>query len=233
MSFTGKRLISAAPTGGLVGEVTLQSSSYPVSGTWTVPAGVYSISVLTVDAGSNGAKGGNGTASGPGEGGQGGIVGPIFYQNDIAVTPGQSIGYKLGAASATDDVRYTYFASGDRTGKTQIPIPGIGSAESGGNGELGTYKSGYGGRATTGVSMTAPASTPVSLTGSQNPGTISGSGVGASGLDATSDYGDAGGGGGGGARLDGAQGGAGGLGRRGAIRIIWPGESRQYPYDAA
>ena len=231
MSFTAKRLISAAPTGGVIGQVVLNAPAYPVSGTWTVPDGVYSISVLTVDAGSNGAKGGNGTASGPGVGGEGGSVGTILYQNDIAVTPGQSISYKLGATSATAELRYTYFNG--RAGKTQIPVPGIGSAESGGNGELGTYKSGYGGRATTGVSMTAPASTPVSLTGSQNPGTISGSGVGAFGLDATNDYGGAGGGGGGGARLDGAQGGAGGLGRRGAIRIVWPGESRQYPYDAA
>lgn len=235
MSFTGKRLISAAPTGGLIGAATLEIPTYPATGTWTVPDGVYSISVLTVDAGSNGASGYSGSASEPGEGGQGGARGLVYLQNDMAVTPGQSIEYRVGAPSANTNLRKSIFGSTSTlpAGFSLLIIPGVTAGENGGPGELGTYKSGFGGRATTGISMTTPASTSVSLTGTQNPGTTSGSGVGAAGRKSLDDYGSGGGGGGGAARLDGALGGAGGEGRRGAIRIVWPGESRQYPYDAA
>lgn len=235
MSFTAKRLISAAPTGGLIGELVMESSSYPASGTFTVPDGVYSISVLIVDAGTNGQSGGTGTPSLAGSGGLGGTVGPVYYKNNIPVTPGASFAYQLGAASTSASVRRTRFDSMTTppAGFTSQPIPGISSAEDGGPGSPTTFVSGFGGRSTTGINLVTPLDTPITLTGTQNPGTTTPGGTGAAGKNCLNDYGGAGGGGGGGARLDGAQGGAGGTGRRGAIRIVWPGEARQFPYDAA
>lgn len=235
MSFTGKRLISAAPTGGLEGEVLLASPQADAVGTWTVPDGVYSISVITVDAGVNGGLGYSGSAQGPGNGGPGGPAGPVYYRNSIPVTPGQQFSYRVGVASTTAIARRSIF--GDISTRpaefSPLVIPGETGGESGGRGSTTTYESGYGGRSSTGVSVTNPLGVPLALNGTRNPGTTTGTGAGANGLNAIQDYGGGGGGGGGGARLDNAPGGSGGNGRRGCIRIVWPGESRQFPYDAA
>ena len=236
MSFTGKRLISAAPTGGLEGEVILQSGTHPNTGNWTVPEGVYSISVLTVDAGFNGGNGWPGDATYPGNGGVGGARGHVFYRNNMPVVPGEVIAYRIGAADTNATTRRSMLGSVSVRPpdfEAISDIPGVSSAEPGGTGSTTTYESGYGGRATSGVSVTNPMGVPLTLQGTRNPGTTTGSGKGADGRDAPSDYGGGGGGGGGGARLDGALGGVGGKGRRGCIRIVWPGESRQFPYDAA
>lgn len=231
MSFTGKRLLQAAPSGGLIGQVTLVSPEFPSSGTWTVPDGVYSISVLTIDAGQNGTQGGTGTASTPGQGGVGGSIGGVFYKNDIPVVPGQAIAYKAGIASTNIAVRISSFESsyGRGPGYTAIAPPGVAKAEDGGPGSSTTFQSGYGGRTTTGISVITPSSTAVSLTGTQNPGTTTPQGTGSAGRNCLNDFGGGGGGGGGGARLDGALGGAGGVGRRGCIHIVWPGDTRQFP----
>lgn len=235
MSFTGKRLLQAAPSGGLIGEITLNSSNSPVTGQWTVPDGVYSISVLTIGAGLDGASGTNGTASTPGQGGQGGATGIVHYKNDIPVVPGQLIPYLIGPPGTNPANRTSLFETTSsiptpiQRGYTQIVVPGVTAGENGGPGSSVTFESGYGGRATTGISATTPSTTTVSLTGTINPGTTTPGGNGANGRASISDYGAGGGGGGGGARLDGAQGGAGGSGRRGCIRIVWPGDSRQFP----
>lgn len=234
MSFTGKRLLQAAPSGGLIGEVTLYSPDVPSSGTWTVPDGVYSISVLTIDAGQNGAKGGAGTSTTPGQGGAGGSIGAVLYKNDISVVPGQSIAYSVGVTSTTSAARLSSFeaSSGRGPGYTQMAPPGVTKAEDGGPGSSVTYESGYGGRSTNGISAITPSITSVSLTGTRNPGTTTPGGAGANGQTSYGEFGGGGGGGGGAARLDGAQGGNGGNGRRGCVRIVWPGDTRQFPDNA-
>lgn len=229
-----KRLLSSSVIGGgPAGQVVLAFTPSP-TGTWVVPEGVYSISVLKVNAGNDGSSGTAGSASGPGNGGLGGTIGSVFYRNDIPVTPGQEIEYRVG--SLAGNARASYFGGmnsrDDWGGWTSLYIPGIFRGENGGPGSTITYESGYGGRATTGVNTSTPMDSPIALTGSQNPGTTTPQGHGSAGRTSSS-TGGGGGGGGGGARQDGAQGGAGGNGRGGAIRIVWPGDVRQYPYDAA
>ena len=60
------------------------------SGTWTVPANVYSIAVVAIGGGGGGAY--------YNDGGGGGALG---YKNNIAVTPGQTFTYAAAAATAT------------------------------------------------------------------------------------------------------------------------------------
>ena len=83
--------------------ITVPQSQQLVSssgvGTFTVPANVYSISVVSVGSGGTGYQGPNATNA-PGGGGGGGGTG---YKNNIAVTPGSSIRYSV-AATSTDTV---------------------------------------------------------------------------------------------------------------------------------
>src|SRR5690554_1152198 len=65
---------------------------------WVVPDGVYSVSVLIVDAGTSGERGKNGSnvAGGGGAGGMAGSSGLVAYKNNIPVTPGQVISGYIG-----------------------------------------------------------------------------------------------------------------------------------------
>jgi len=67
------------------------------SGTWTVPAGVTSVSVTAIGGGAGGASGSeaNPYVSGGGGGSSGG-----FNQRTISVTPGQKISYSVGKGGA-------------------------------------------------------------------------------------------------------------------------------------
>lgn len=231
MSALSKLLLSAAPTGGLVGEVVLSYEDGAV-GEWTVPDGVYSISVLTVDAGRTGDPGTGGSSTMPGNGGLGGQVGTVRYRNNMPVTPGQRIPWVVGRTNGFLYTRFGTTGSAVPSGFDLLPIPGLTRAENGGNGSSSTYESGYGGRSTTGIDLVRPLDYPIQLYGTRFPGSTTPSGKGAPGK-SSDRIGGGGGGGGGGARLDGSQGGDGGLGRYGAIRIVFPGDTRQFPYDAA
>jgi hypothetical protein len=76
------------PTNTVTGS-QLFSDSSGTSGTWTVPADVYNISVVAVGAGASGDRYDNG--------GGGGALG---YKNDIPCSPGQTFTYASAAAKA-------------------------------------------------------------------------------------------------------------------------------------
>ena len=76
------------------GQVTFTSTG---SHTWTVPAGVTSVSVVCIGSG--------------GESGyDGGGGGALAYGNNISVTPGASISLQVGAVS-TGTARHSYFVN--------------------------------------------------------------------------------------------------------------------------
>lgn len=195
---------------------------------WVVPDGVYSVSVLIVDAGIPGARGSNGSnvAGGGGAGGAAGGRGRVAYRNDIPVTPGQVISGYIGGNSLTS---YTTFGGvfASNTGGTAITRPALSDAVSGGPG--GESSGGAGGSGGCGIDLVYPTQNrapsrvpyrkgeslpefPAGLPGA--PGAWPGG---------------SGGGGGGGGRWNNSPGGAGGAGANAAIRIIWPGDERQFP----
>ena len=62
----------------------------PNTYSWTVPAGVTSISAVAVSGGGGGPRGGCDF------GGQGGTGGSLFYKNNISVTPGETLTINVG-----------------------------------------------------------------------------------------------------------------------------------------
>lgn len=215
------RLLMGASGGVRTGQAVLAGAS---SYNWTVPDGVYSISVVAIGSGAQGGQGGNGMicpgSYGGGAGGAGGQGGWCHYRNDIPVTPGDviqvSIPYGGGRAMFGD-----YFST------TGSPAPSDGSVR---------YR--QAGRGQTGVRGSAPA-----FPGQGHYGSSGGGGVGIDivNIDNAGDYGGGGGGGGGAPGINAPDappecvvaGGGGGLpgrqGQLGAVRIIWPGHSRQFP----
>ena len=78
---------------------------------WTVPAGVTFISAVAVGGG-----GGGGGANSGNIGPQGGSGGGLSYQNDIAVTPGETLTIVVGAAGNGGNIG----ASGGNGGDSEI-----------------------------------------------------------------------------------------------------------------
>lgn len=198
---------------------------------WTVPEGVYSISVVMVEAGGDGERGRDGRrcpsiSSARGSGGAGGLGGFCSYLNSISVTPGQVIRVRSASNGGRDSSTVSFGSIFDtRAGGLSLGRAGSGSA-----GEPGvalTPQDGVG---------------PSGNRGGWGRGfdtktlTLTGEGVGAG-------YGGGGGGGGGGiydpgvsscVSLGSAGAPSGGVsgatsGGPGLIRIIWPGHSRQFP----
>lgn len=113
----------------VTGEITFSSS-----GTWTVPAGVTSISVVCVGGGGGGGGraylsvstgASNVTAAGYGGGGGGGA---LAYTNNYTVTPGQVIiiGVGAGGKAGTDGAyaNSTYAYAGQQGGQSYAQISG-------------------------------------------------------------------------------------------------------------
>lgn len=104
---------------------------------YTVPAGVYNISLLLVGGGGGGA--GNGQRSGGGGGGGGGIS----YLNNISVTPYQKYNIKIGIGGIGGNP-YSYGKNGGSTSFGEYSIVGGNGGHSAVDGDL------YGGVAVTG-----------------------------------------------------------------------------------
>lgn len=206
---------------------------------WTVPAGVQSVSVVCIGSGQTG-KGANG--------------GSLGWKNNIVVTPGQVIPIVVGTNgsdsyfSATNLVR----GNGGNNG------PGF-AGDGGGNGGLGTNGSSGGGGAggydgaggnggsggSSGTNGQGGGGGGGSHSGAAGGRADCGGGVGVYGKGASGSGGiSAGGGGGSGGTagggwnsgVGGSYGGGGGgtsgspkAGGAGAVRIIWPGNLRQFP----
>lgn len=216
----------------IVGALSLNAQT---TGTWTVPAGVTSVSVVCIGGGGGGVYfGTNGTSGGGGGGGGGGTT----YRNAIAVTAGEVLSYAVGGGGskkATSSTGNGGFATTFSRGATVL----VGSSGgSGGNGAL--VASPYGGGA--GGSVNSTGSTGYGTGGSGTAGSSTTGGNGGNGAP-YSGTGTAGGNVGasalgtspGGGTLYGV-GGKGGTasttatdGGAGALRVMWNGTYRQYP----
>jgi len=87
---TGIFSIASTPTGGPTGQEIITNSAYTdLTSTWTVPANVTNVSVVCVGAG-----------------GYQGNGGALAWKNNILVTPGASIPYKVGQRGYTTNGRY-------------------------------------------------------------------------------------------------------------------------------
>ena len=198
--------------------------------TWVVPEGVTSISAVAVG------PGGQNTASGGGGG-------ALSYVNDLAVTPGETLTIQVGqhnddsfvrrastdlllaegASSATagqasngvGDVRHSGAAGGSGGSGS-----GGGAAGYGGDGNSGTGGSGASGAANAGGGG-------VGLFGQGSSGTPNTGQGGSGGQDTTPTF--AGGVHGGGGRSISGNANARQTGGIGAVRVVWPGATRQFP----
>ena len=213
--------------------------------TWTVPDGVFSVSVVAVGGG----------------GGGGYQAGALSYKNNITVVPGENISVTVGAAGNTYNGGNSWFKAqnvlfapggqnpdhsssdlvGDGGGKGGAGNGGAGgysadgstnSGGSGGKGQCNGYAGGCAGGGGVGVmgEGSPGASSPGSSIGGYIPGGGGGSG-GGNGQGIPGGYGSNSGGyggayGGGGGYGSGSQRKAGGAG---AVRAIWPGDERQFP----
>jgi hypothetical protein len=243
--------------------------------TWVVPVGVTKISIVCVGAGNTG--GSSYTAGGGGA---------LAYFNDVAVTPGETLNYRVGSFAGSTQVSQSSYLRrgasplceagggnggdyelGSGPGAGGVVIAGIGgSGGQGGGGTGGSHMQRAGGGGAGGYSGAGGTGGRAMGSGFNvgQAGTGGAGGGGASGDTPTDVYGGGGGGvgifgsgssGNGGASsaaggLGGSSGnngsggsvgtaGAGGLygagagqgasGRTGAVRIIWPGNVRQFP----
>jgi hypothetical protein len=181
--------------------------------TFTVPAGVYSISAVCVGGG-----GGGGGSEDDDETGGGGGGGALAYQASIAVTPGESLTVVVGAAGAAGAGGG---GNGGAGGQSRISRGGTNLvAANGGNGGVHRGAGGTGGTVATGTGGAGGAGGAGSNRASNNAGGGGGaggySGAGGAGGSAAntggSTAGTGGGGGGGGGGTNNATRGGGGVG---------------------
>lgn len=232
-------------SGGFVAPPGQQA--YTIAGTysWTCPAGVTSISVVMVAKGASGIDHGGGA----GTAGDGAALG---YKNNIAVSPGTSYTVVVPSASAGTASIVISGTTYSVTGRaTRLNMDG------GGNGGVGGYAAstdsyyrggggagGYSGNGGNGAPSTVANPNSIGAGGGAGGGAngCSGGGVGllGQGSSATGGTNGAGGNGGSGGAAGGSSGGNGGnyggggshnstSGGNGAVRIIWPGTTRQFP----
>jgi hypothetical protein len=212
---------------------------------WVAPAGVTSVSVLAVASG----RSGDFFADGSGGYTLAGYGGCLSYKNNYTVVPGNSYtAYLLGGnvyfvseavLRANDATNRVGDGGGD--GGTQT-VASNSQPQMGGSGAGGYAGSGgKGGLSVTGASGAGGGGGAGSSSGGRGGGGVGILGQGSSGAGGTSgNRGDGGSGGvGGGTSVNGGNyGGGGGTGSTpesgtaagsGAIRIIWPGTTRQFP----
>lgn len=210
---------------------------YTSAGTWVCPPGVTRVSVVCV--------GGGGT-----RGSSAGAGGELRYKNNITVTPGAS--YTVSCVPELSYAGYdgydSYFidtstclANGGQNGYNTPPLGGSGGVgDGGGNGGQGAGggggAGGYSGNGGNGSNTVGGAGGGGAGGGGASDGSgnfLSGGGVGLSGEGASgaaSDFFGPGKPGSGGAGA--SYGGGGGTYTNnggGAVRIIWPGDVRQFP----
>lgn len=180
------------------------------SGTFTVPCGVTSITVQVWGGGGGGASDGTNNATAGGAGGSGGYV-----SRTIAVTPGNTFTYTVGAGGAAASAgANSTFVNGTGPATNMIAGGGgAGIAEAGGGGAGGSASGGA-----TNTSGTAGANSSGTTGGTGGTNVAAGSGAGgaggANGVNGTVGNAPGGGGGGSGNRSGGGNvGGAGGAGR--------------------
>ncbi|NDD55675.1 hypothetical protein EBZ39_17720 [bacterium] len=227
-------------SGASAGAIVQGQQAYTTAGTytWVVPAGVTSVSVVTVGAGSRGCM------SGLPRGGGGG--GALAYANNIAVTPGESISVRVAAGNTSGG---TAESSRFRRGCTNLVAAGSGTY-GGGGGAGGTVITGTGYSGGNGGNGSAAGYGTGGGGGTDILGILGQGSNGAGGTSNSSTGGAGGGGGSSGANgqagqgnacrsinsTGGAYGGGGGggcgnfySGGCGAVRIIWPGTTRSFP----
>lgn len=280
--FSGFKFVGRT-TSAVVGQAEWIS---PTTTTWTVPAGVYSISMVSVGGGQSGY---GGTATSAAIGGAGGA---LAYRNSYAVTPGQVLDIIVGAGGLgvvgagaknngsdsiisisgtiicqakggtqggfTDPLISGQVSYGGGYGGSGSWISGPSRATNGGGGGAGGYSGvggGHGGDYTNGYtglkgSGGSGGGGSGSSSANYNERGGGGGGVGIYGLGTTAAAGNGNGGSGGtnqytsattgqggmGGSYGGGGGGArttttykGGDGGDGAVRIIWPGNTRLFP----
>ena len=214
--------------------ITFQT--YTSSGTFTVPAGVYQV---TVEGWGGGGKGGDGLNTGKVGGGGGGGA---YSSKSVAVVPGNtySVNVGLGATTVSDGGdswfinNTTFLAKGGITALDNAVTGGTGGSAAacigditsrggnGANGITGTYGGGGGAGAEAGENMGVDATTNLGAIATCNGGN------GGNGYTSSNGDGNPGltpGGGGGGGRRNGNNGvnqGAGGFGADGKVIIKWP-----------
>lgn len=243
--------LSGAPSGpSVAGQVAYTT---PGTYTWVCPAGVYSVSVVCVGAGSAYSGGVGGSPGG----------GALAYKNNYSTTPGMGYAVVVGAPGtsfATPQGGMSSFA-----GALIANAGAVGSGSSGGagGGRIGGDGGGNGGAGGSSAGTTAGAGGAGGYSGNGGGGGANGAGGGGGGGGASNSNGYPGDGGGvgllgqgangtggasaanGGAGTAGSAGsgklygGAGGLqgpspaapyaAGGGAVRIIWPGTTRQFP----
>ena len=215
-----------------------QAYTTPGTYTWICPPGVTSVSVVCIGGGGGSRDVGNGQLLGGGGGGLG-------YKNNVTVTPGS--GYTITVGGTTGSGGSSTFALsgtglvGATGGSNQTPGSPLYSSSgfsggTGGGDSIGDYSGGGGGGGAGGFTGVGGdggnygGSGPTSGSGggaggdAGSPGT-GGQGVsiyGGANVSASGQTGGNYGGGGGGYQ------GSGG-GGSGAVRIIWPGTTRQFP----
>lgn len=185
------------------------------SGTWTVPSGVFSISVVLIEGGATGGRGGDFVIGTGGAGGVGGLGGRRRYINNVPVTPGQQISYTNGALSANFGSILTGTTGGVDAGRA-------------GQGGTGGGATQYQTTAPTTGGCGGPPASYLDL--ETDYSFLLNQGIG------SGEVGRFPGGGGGGGRsgynLQGSTSGlAGAVGGAGCIYVLWPGDSRQFPRD--
>jgi parallel beta-helix repeat protein len=210
--------------------------SFTSSGSWTVPAGVTSV---TVEVWGGGGRGGSVTSTSSSEVAGGGGGGGAYSKSVIAVTPGQVIPYVVGAGSTTTTAggdsyfinASTVMAKGGSSAADNSTTAAAGGASgsgfgttkySGGTGAAGTTSGNYGGGGGSSAGTAANGTTATNATGATAP---TGGGNGGSGRSSSSGVGTTGstpGGAGGGAyRSSGTTTYAGGNGVAGQVRLTF------------
>jgi hypothetical protein len=191
------------PSVGTQTVVTLTSS-----GTWTVPAGVTSVSVLAVGGGGGG--GGGVTASTVGSGGGGGGGGVVYAQN-YPVTPGAPITVTVGAGGVSGGAANgsNGGAGGNSVFDALTALGGGGGGSYNGGSVNGTTGGSGGGAGQVGGANAGSASTQTNFGVGIGYGSAGGAASG------SASWGDGGGGGAGGVGTDGtgSTGGNGGTGK--------------------
>lgn len=198
--FSASKTSGSVYSSGVAGEAIFTAST-----SWTVPAGVTSVSVVCIGAGGGGAENGSG--------GSGGGGGDLRYYNNLSVTPGESLTITVGAGgTAGSSGTAGGFSRVARGGTTLLEAAGGGGGTVDGSGAKNGTSSTIAGSIGGGDGGTSPNTASTTCGGGGGAGGYSGNGGngGNSSNDGANGAANSGAGGGGGAGGDGDASGAGG-----------------------